>query len=136
VYRKLLVVSAVAALSALLIACGGDDDDSDTVSPTAVEEDEGSSAGPGDDATIEVDIVDFTYEPASISVESGSFRILAITNNGDLPHTFTIDGLIDTMEMAPGESQSITVSNLEPGTKTFYCTIHGAARMSGELTVN
>ena len=135
-YRKLLVVSAVAALSALLIACGGDDDDSDSVAPTAVEDDEGSSAGPGNDATIEVGIVDFAYEPAAISVPSGSFRILAITNNGDLPHTFTIEGLIDTMEMAPGESQSITVSDLEPGTLTFFCTIHGAGQMSGELTVN
>jgi plastocyanin len=127
---KLLAVGVVALVSAFLIACGGDDDDTGTApEPTASEDSSGSAAQ-------QVGIIDFAYEPSEINAAVGQELTLELTNNGTFPHTFTIDGVVDSREIAPGETMTISFTPSETGGLTFFCTVHGAAKMSGELTVS
>jgi plastocyanin len=68
-----------------------------------------------------VDIVDFAFNPSSITVEAGS--TVTWTNSGDAPHTVTADdGAFDSGELANGETFSFTFD--EPGTYSYHCDIH------------
>jgi plastocyanin len=126
-------------LSAMLVACGDDDDgaggDASDATPVATQ-DGAASGSDGDGEAVAVNMIDFGYEPDSLTAVAGESMTLQLTNSGDLPHTFTIDGVVDSMEVAAGESAEITFTVEEAGTLTFFCTIHGAATMSGELTVS
>jgi plastocyanin len=137
VFHRLLLVSAIAVMSALLVACGDDDDDDgSTAAPTVPAEETAASGDGGAAAAEQVNMIDFGFEPSSLSATAGEEVTLELTNSGELPHTFTIDGLVDSMEVPAGESATISFTPSEAGTLTFFCTIHGAATMSGELTVN
>jgi uncharacterized cupredoxin-like copper-binding protein len=60
-----------------------------------------------------------------------------VTNNGALPHTFTLpDQGIDTGELAAGASADVTI-NLPAGEYRFICTVvgHEGAGMVGTLIV-
>lgn len=133
-YGRLLVVCVIAMTSALLIACGGDDDDDDSSAAPTVSADDNGATGGGE--TLQVNMIDFGYEPETLSASAGDEVTLELTNSGEQPHTFTIDGVVDSMEIAAGESGTVTFTPSEAGTLTFFCTIHGAGTMSGELTVN
>ena len=135
-YVRLLMVCAIAITSAMLVACGGDDDDDSPAAPTTSAEDNGAAGDGGSGETQAVNLVDFAYEPATLSATAGEEVTLELTNGGEQPHTFTIDGLVDSMEVAAGESATVTFTPAEAGTLTFFCTVHGQATMSGELTVN
>ena len=130
-YGRLLVVCAIAVTSALLIACGGDDDDDSSPAPTISAEDGASGGGAQG-----VNIIDFAYEPDALSATAGEEVTLELTNSGEQPHTFTIDSVADSMRIDAGASATVTFTPGEAGTLTFFCTIHGAGTMSGELTVN
>ena len=60
---------------------------------------------------------------------------LNVTNGGQRPHSFTIDGVVDSGVLQGNESKSIEFTPAAAGTLSFYCTVHGAARMSGEINV-
>jgi plastocyanin len=130
-YGRLLVIGAIALVSAFLIACSSGDDDGDEngAAPS-------TSGDTGTQASQQVSIVDFAYEPAEIDATANQELTIELANHGELPHTFTIDGLVDSREVAPGESAMISFTPAEAGTLTFFCTVHGAGTMSGELTVN
>jgi plastocyanin len=110
-------------ISVFLVACGGDDDD-----------DGGSSSGGG--GGTEVEMVDFGYEPRTLTARTGQAVSLNVVNEGDQPHTFTIAGLVDSGRVEAGQSKSVSFTPTQAGTLTFFCTIHGQASMSGTVTVN
>lgn len=83
----------------------------------------------------DVEMFDFGYTPSSFESTAGEELTVNIDNVGAAPHTFTIDGVVDSGSIAGGESGSVTFTPSEAGTFTFYCTIHGAATMSGQLMV-
>ena len=62
---------------------------------------------------------------------------ITISNDGELPHTFTaVDGSFDSGQVPPGETFEITVD--EPGIIQVFCTLHGTAQgqgMAGVLLV-
>jgi plastocyanin len=122
--RKLLVVSAVLTVAAFMVACGGDDDD-----------DSGGSSGGGGGA-ISVSMVDFGYEPRTITVRANQPVTIDLENDGAQPHTFTINGVVDSQRVEGGQSKELSFTPSQAGTFTFLCTIHGQASMSGTLTVN
>lgn len=143
---KLLVVCTVALVGALLIACGDDDSDGSSSTPaeptaTVTEAATEAPAGAAGDSeggagsAQSMSVFDFGYDPAGLTVTSGDEVMLEVTNTGGLPHTFTIDGVVDSGVVEAGESASVSFTPDETGTLTFYCTIHGESRMSGELTV-
>jgi plastocyanin len=82
-----------------------------------------------------VTIADFSYSPARFNARAGQPVQLTVTNGGQFPHTFTITGVVDSGSMAAGTSKPVTFTPSQAGTLTYFCTIHGEARMSGQITV-
>jgi plastocyanin len=77
-----------------------------------------------------VSIVDFAFDPASITIEAGS--TVTWTNNGATTHTVTSDdGAFDSGNLASGATYSFTFDT--PGTYTYHCTIH--PNMTATITV-
>jgi len=76
------------------------------------------------------------FDPAELTAAAGEEVSVEIMNTGDMPHTFTIDELVDSGTVAAGESAMVTFTPSQAGELTFYCTIHTAEVMSGTLQVN
>jgi plastocyanin len=148
----LLLLPVLALAAALMVACGGGDDDDDgggttaasptrpaaaaasptsapaAASPTAAS---GGQGGTGNS----VSLGDFSYSPARMTVRAGQPVQLTVSNEGQFPHTFTIDNMVDSGSISGGQSRVVNFTPPAAGMFTYYCTIHGAARMSGQLTV-
>ncbi len=86
-------------------------------------------------APVSVTVRDFSFSPNALSVQSGEQVIVTVTNSGPSPHTFTINGVADTGQIAPGTSKTAQFTAGQAGTLVFYCMIHGQATMSGRITV-
>ncbi len=72
-------------------------------------------------ATIEVQVVDFAFEPAMVMIAPGT--TVTWTNAGDRPHTVTADdGSFDSGRLDPGEQFSFTFD--EVGTFSYVCGFH------------
>lgn len=70
---------------------------------------------------VTVEIVDFAFAPATLTVEAGT--TVTWLNQGAAPHTATGDGdEFDTGQLDPGESGSITFDT--PGTYNYHCDVH------------
>lgn len=78
----------------------------------------------------EVEVVDFAFEPAMVTVEPGT--TVTWTNAGERPHTVTADdGAFDSGRLDPGEQFSVAFD--EPGTFTYFCGFH--PEMQGTVMV-
>ena len=124
---SLLVVPALLLLS---VACGGDDDDNGApaTAPTVA-----ATAAP---AVLNITTLDNSYSPATASARAGQKVTVNVKNDGQRPHTFTIDGVVDTGRLDAGQSKTVEFTPSSAGPLSFYCTIHTAAVMSGTLTVS
>ena len=114
---KLARLTIPLALAAMLVAaCGGGDS--------------GGGGGGGGTGTDGLTMVDNAFEPSSLSVAADSS--LTVTNEGQAPHTFTVedDGIDEQVDA--GQSTTVDIA-LEPGTYGFVCNFH--PEMTGELTV-
>lgn len=80
--RPLVAFVPVALL--LLAACGGDDDDNESMGGHPAESPGGESAPA--ERTVEVQMVDNAFEPASIDVEAGETVKFMFDNTGDVAH--------------------------------------------------
>ncbi|MGI8632822.1 MAG: cupredoxin domain-containing protein [Solirubrobacterales bacterium] len=130
--RSPLLAGALALLAVILAACGGDD----TVSGAASSDSEGR--------TIEVEMIDIAYEPATIDVEVGETVRLVFTNNGEEVHEAYVGdadeqddharemadmddmggmdhGDDDVVTVEPGESGELTYTFEEAGTTQIGC---------------
>jgi plastocyanin len=147
--RKIFVL-LVAAFS--LVACGVDPDDEarddvevETNTETGEEDteladedaetDDCAESSAAEGAPVGVTMMDNFYEPPCIAVSST--QEIALTNAGNIEHTFTVaDGDID-VEVEPGEDATTdeTGTDLAAGTYRFFCRYHEAAGMVGTLVV-
>jgi plastocyanin len=72
-------------------------------------------------AATRVTIKDFLFSPATVTVHTGD--LVTWHNSGKQPHTATADdGSFDTGTLTSGQSASHMFT--QPGTFTYYCTIH------------
>jgi plastocyanin len=127
---KPLLLAALVVLSLGLAACGGGGSDSstdaETAAPPASEESgettESEPAPSGEASKSEkVQIVEFTYEPDPVVVQTGGKVIWQ--NEDTAPHTSTADdGSFDTGTIEKGKIGSATFK--EAGTFTYFCEIH------------
>ena len=79
-----------------------------------------------------VDVVDFAFREAQVSVAPGGEVIF--TNTGDAPHTATLDDEdVDTGTIQPGATGKFTAPTT-PGSYSYRCTLH-PARMRGVVVV-
>ena len=82
------------------------------------------------DAAVAVQVVDFAFEPATVTVPAGA--TVTWTNTGARPHTVTADdGSFDSGRLDPGEQFSQTFD--QPGTFTYFCGFH--PEMQGSIVV-
>jgi len=136
---KSLLAAALVALSLGLVACGSSDSDStsgaetappageESTTEAAEETSEGEStesepAPSGEAAKAEkVQIVEFTYEPDPVVVQTGGK--VTWQNEDTAPHTATADdGSFDTGTIEQGKTGSATFK--EAGAFTYICEIH------------
>jgi len=130
-----LALAACAALT--LAACGSDDPT--LPDPSEVVE---SVEGALEDAQDEVDTglppvatVDNAFAPSMLAASFGDELTITVVNNGENPHSFTIDALeVDTGVLQAGDSAAVTF-NMPDQDMEYYCTVHGAEVMSGTITV-
>src|SRR5215212_1447944 len=81
-------------------------------------------------APVEVQVIDFAFEPGTITVPAGT--TVTWTNTGSRPHTVTADdGSFDSGRLDPGEQFSQTFE--QPGTFTYHCGFH--PEMQGSIVV-
>jgi plastocyanin len=79
---------------------------------------------------VQVQVVDFTFEPAALTIPAGA--TVTWTNAGSRPHTVTADdGAFDSGRLDPGEQFSHTFD--QPGTFTYHCGFH--PDMQGSIVV-
>jgi plastocyanin len=97
----------------------------------------------GEARQIDVEVYEFTYEPAEITVEVGKPVRLTLVNVGQFRHTWRLEGaeveIVDEgrtdtifLELKQRVPASIEFIPLEKGTVSFYCTIPGHAE-KGEV---
>lgn len=109
-----LGVVLVLATVAVLIVYGGESDGA-----TA------QQAGPAK-AVDQIDIKDFLYDPAAVTVPVGS--TVTFTNRDSAPHTSTSgtspspDGMFDTGILKKNGSKAVKVT--KAGTFDYYCELH------------
>jgi plastocyanin len=118
--KKTLAIPALAlaACAALFAGCGGGEDET-----TAA----GSTGGGGE----RVEIVEYKYDPADLTVPAGT--TVAFANQDSAPHTATSkqSGAFDTGTIKGAETGEITLE--EPGTFAYYCVFHPF--MKGTISV-
>ena len=117
---KLVRIGGIVAAALMLGACGGGGDGGGT----------GGTGGNGGGSTLTM--VDNSFQPSDLSVSSGTE--LQLSNEGQAPHTFTVEGGDIDEELEAGQRSSVTI-DLDPGDYDFVCEFHEAQGMTGTLTV-
>ncbi len=78
-----------------------------------------------------VDIEGFAFQPATLTVPSGT--IVTWTNQDNAPHTVTSsDGTLDSGNLKKGQEFSFNFT--EPGVYDYHCKIHPSMRGEIEVT--
>lgn len=95
------------------------------------------AAGAAGAAQVSLEGGDLYFAPTALTVAQGG--TISLTNVGQLPHNFAIEGYNDTtpVDMPNGETVDWVVPNdLAPGTYVFYCAIPGHRQaMNGTITI-
>jgi plastocyanin len=109
----LLALAVGLALSGIGCGGGGGTDSSANTSPAAAS---------GAQQSKRVTIVDYEYEPATITVPVGS--VVQFTNRDSTPHTATSkeSGAFESGSIDTGETGRIKLD--ESGTYAYYCAFH------------
>lgn len=96
------------AIAVVLAGCGGSDSTSGESTASA--------------STQAVTIQDYIYEPARITVATGT--TIDFTNKDSTAHTATStdSGIFESGSIQPGKTGSITLN--KTGTFSFYCVFH------------
>jgi nitrite reductase (NO-forming) len=115
------VGAALFALVLLMAACS--DDSSATP----------ESGGSGGSADQSIDIVDFSFNPDTLTVPSGQDVTVQLTNDGDNEHSFTLDDDSVSQDVEEGESATVTLNLTED--IGWHCEYH-PDQMKGTITVS
>ena len=88
--------------------------------------------GTGGGQTHSVDINNFAFSPADLSIHAGDTVVW--TNSDSAPHTITSDSgsEVSSSQLATGQTYSHTFSTA--GTYAYHCTLHTS--MKGTVTVS
>jgi uncharacterized cupredoxin-like copper-binding protein len=88
-------------------------------------------------ATVDVEARDLWFKPAALTVSGSEHRTIRLKNAGRVVHNLTVDELGIVIVVTPGEVGEAILTDIEPGTYAYYCSIsgHQEAGMVGTLTV-
>jgi plastocyanin len=111
----LLTAIAIAIGSVLIVLLSGDASGSGTVAASSSSSTTGSGA-------VTIDITNFKYKPASLTVKRGS--TVTWVNGDAAPHTATAGGAggFDTGTLNKGDKKTLTLG--KPGTYAYICAFH------------
>lgn len=84
-----------------------------------------------------VTLNDFSISPAPVVIAAGEATNLTVTNDGAVPHDFTVPSLDISIVVAPGETVTAGIGAQPAGTYNTLCTIpgHASIGMVGKLVV-
>jgi plastocyanin len=91
-----------------------------------------AGGGGGGGGATSLSLVDNSFEPADLTVSSGD--TVEVSNDGQNPHTVTIEEAGIDEEVQPGQSTSITI-DAGAGEYTMICRFHQSVGMEGKVTV-
>ncbi|HXG41863.1 MAG TPA: cupredoxin domain-containing protein [Dehalococcoidia bacterium] len=77
--------------------------------------------------------LDFSFSPSRISAQAGQPLTVTVRNDGQAPHTFTIQDLNVDITVQPGQSMTVTFTP-RAASYTFVCRFHAGAGMTGTLS--
>ncbi|MDA0365746.1 MAG: plastocyanin/azurin family copper-binding protein [Chloroflexi bacterium] len=169
--RRTLLLAAllggVGTLAILATACssGSDEPAATSAAATAEVHDEDADGELADAAvgqSLKVEMQDFAFAPAAMTVKAGDVIEIAFTNEGTVTHDFTIEradmdwmmsgetdmvaghtgddheaGMAMHVPLEGGHDAMTRMRVHEPGEYVFYCTVagHRELGMEGKLTV-
>jgi uncharacterized cupredoxin-like copper-binding protein len=127
-------IAGALAVAALAGACGGGGSSGGDTS--------GGGGGGGGGQVVEIDVADsgFAYTESTATATAGHVVIKSMNPQGT-GHDISLKGNgVDEQGdvVQDGGVSTIDISDLKPGTYTFYCSVpgHEAAGMKGTLTVS
>jgi manganese oxidase len=94
------------------------------------------TAASGAAQEVDVELGELYVKPASLQATAGALRI-NVHNAGQAEHNFSLGSLGATKMLAPGDSATLDVADVEPGRYEFLCEVagHAGGGMKGTLTV-
>jgi plastocyanin len=144
-----VVVAGAVVLAMALVGCGDDDPTTSSgsasgsasapageapVSLPGTVADHGTETLDGDSLDLELD--DQYFAPTFVDAPAGATVTITLENEGDLPHTFTIDEADIDEEVAAGQRATVEVTLPERGSLRYYCRFHAAGGMQGAFVVS
>jgi len=92
--------------------------------------DEGTKTAKNNKLDVEQD--DFYFKPTYIKAKKGTLTV-ELENEGNAPHTFTIDSLDIDKEVQPGKKATVKVKVPSSSAVAFYCRFHKGQGMQGAI---
>ncbi len=77
----------------------------------------------------------FFFTPATLDGTAGQKLTITLSNDGSVPHNFSIDDQSINVTLEPGQQKDIQVAFPESGSVQFYCSFHRSSGMVGLLEV-
>ena len=77
----------------------------------------------------------YFFKPTILEGSGGQSITLEIKNDGSVLHNFSITSMNVNINIEPGASQEVKVTFPQSGTVEYFCSIHHALGMAGELQV-
>lgn len=130
-FARPLRVPVTAVLAVALAACGGSGGHGGHSGQEKI-------AAPVDGAEeVAVTAVDIDFEPDSLELAAGEPVNVAVTNEGETEHDFTLEEADIHVNVPPGESKTTALTIDEPGTYKAICSVpgHADAGMTVEIVV-
>lgn len=94
------------------------------------------SADVTEESSFQLELDDSYFGPTVLEGKPSQQFGVSLYNEGEAPHTFTIDGQVDE-ELQPGdEDVRVYVTFPESGALVFYCRFHRDQGMVGALSVD
>lgn len=132
VTHTMLTRTKVALVGAALVlaACGGDG------APAGGAADNTTTV-PSEATTVNLGATEFSFEPATITLDAGATVEVVLENVGVVEHDFTLDEGDVLIHANAAETSRGTFTAPAAGTYTFFCSVpgHREAGMEGTLIV-
>ncbi|CAN5612950.1 hypothetical protein BH10ACT1_BH10ACT1_33740 [soil metagenome] len=88
-------------------------------------------SGDGATATLSMELDDDYFSPTFVQAAPGATVTVELENEGDMPHTFTLDDKSIDTKVLPGKVAKVTVTVPKSGSLRFSCDFHLRAGMQG-----
>ena len=126
------ILPALTILALVTAGCGGGSTKKPPVALSGRTNNHGTKAAKDD---LEVELDDFYFAPTFITAKSGQKFSVSLKNEGDTRHTFSSPTLGIDIELAPGDSRTVSVDAPEGGFTEFHCRFHQSQGMQGAVYV-